>query len=77
MKGRIQQRIPRHDPVEETDEFKAVIDEVEKEAESLVDPSIRFARYMYVEEEKKRILKEKYHIDWKTSDEMNPDWDFV
>jgi len=25
---------------------------------------------------KKRILKTKYHIDWKTLEEMNPGWTF-
>ncbi len=25
---------------------------------------------------KKRILKQKYQIDWKTLQEMNPDWAF-
>ncbi len=32
---------------------------------------------MFVEKEKQKILKEKYNIDWKTTDEMNPDWDFI
>lgn len=67
----------KHDPIEDTEEYKAVVDEVEREAEALVDEKIRYGRYMYVEEEKKRLLKEKYGIDWKTSDEMNPDWDFI
>ena len=33
--------------------------------------------YFFVEEEKKRLLKELYGIEWKTSDEMNPEWDFI
>ena len=31
----------------------------------------------FVEEEKKRLLKELYDIEWKTTDEMNPNWDFI
>lgn len=67
----------KHDPIEDTEEFQAVIDEVNKEAESLVESDIRLGRYYFVEKEKKRILKEKYNIDWKTTDEMNPGWDFI
>ena len=68
---------PKHDPIEDTEEFKTIIDEVNREAESLVKSDIRVGRYYFVEQEKKRILKEKYNIDWKTTDEMNPTWDFI
>ena len=33
--------------------------------------------FFFVEEEKKRLLKELYDIEWKTTDEMNPNWDFI
>lgn len=52
-------------------------EEVESMAEALVDPNIRYGRYFFVEEEKKRLLKELYDIEWKTTDEMNPNWDFI
>lgn len=67
----------KHDPVEETEEYKSVVDSVNKEAELLVSKDIRYGRYMFVELEKQRILKERYNIDWKTTDEMNPNWDFI
>lgn len=67
----------KHDPVEETEEYKAVVDEVEKMAERLVNPKVRHGRDYFVEEEKKRLLKELYDIEWRTSYEMNPDWDFI
>ena len=69
--------LPKHDPIEDTEEFKAIIDEVDREAEALVESDIRIGRYKLIEREKKRILKEKYNIDWKTTDEMNPGWDFI
>ena len=67
----------KHDPIEDTEEFQSIIEEVEREAEALVEDNIRYGRFFFVEQEKKRILKEKYNIDWKTTDEMNPDWDFI
>ena len=69
--------IIKHDPIEDTEEFQSIIEDVNREAESLVEQNIRYGRYYFVEQEKKRILKEKYNIDWKTIDEMNPDWDFI
>lgn len=69
--------IIKHDPIEDTEEFQSIIEDVNKEAESLVEQNIRYGRYYFVEQEKKRILREKYNIDWKTIDEMNPDWDFI
>ncbi len=67
----------KHDPIEDTEYFKAIVRDIEIEAESLVDPEIRIGRFPLVEREKKRILKENYNIDWKTTEEMNPNWDFV
>lgn len=67
----------KHDPIEDTKKFQSIIDDVNREAESLVAQEIRVGRYYFVEQEKKRILKEKYNIDWKTTDEMNPGWDFI
>lgn len=67
----------KHDPIEDTQEYKAVVDEVNAMAEALVDSNIRYGRYFFVEQEKKKILKELYNIEWKTTDEMNPEWDFI
>ncbi len=67
----------KHDPIEDTEEYQAVVDKINEMAESLVDSNIRYGRYHFVEEEKQRLLKELYDIDWKTSAEMNPEWDFI
>lgn len=67
----------KRDPIEDTEEYKAVVEEVESIAQSLVDSNIRYGRNYFVEEEKKRLLKELYGIEWKTTDEMNPNWDFI
>lgn len=67
----------KRDPIENTDEYKAVVDKIDSMAEALVDSNIRYGRYFFVEQEKKRLLKELYNIDWKTSNEMNPEWDFI
>ena len=82
MKKRKRELFPKpeplkHDPIEDTEYFKSIIEEVNKEAESLVEPEIRLGRFTFIEREKKRILKEKYNIDWKTTEEMNPNWDFI
>lgn len=67
----------KRDPVEDTEEYKAVAEKVESMAELLVDPKIRYGRYIFVEEEKKRLLKELYGIEWETTNELNPNWDFI
>jgi len=40
-----------------------------------LEPGWMFYGY-YFDTAKKRILKERYGIDWKTVAEMNPEWDF-
>ena len=67
----------KHDPIEDTEEFQSIIEEVNKEAESLVGQDVWYGRMHFIDQQKKRILKEKYQIDWKTTAEMNPDWDFI
>lgn len=47
----------KRDPVEDTEEYKAVAEEVESMAETLVDPNIRYGRYFFVEEEKKKLFQ--------------------
>lgn len=74
----------KHDPIEETDEYKAVVDEVDRLAQEKVDEKVREIerehpllgiqiptshRFAY---EKKKILKEKYGIEWRSVIEMNP-----
>ena len=73
----VKRSVIKHDPIEETEEFQSIIGDVNREAESLVGENIRYGRNHFVELEIKRILKERYDIDWKTTEEMNPDWDFL
>lgn len=67
----------KHDPIEDTEYFRNIIDQVRIEAESFVEPDIRLGRSLIVDMEIKRILKEKHNIDWKTPEEMNPNWDLL
>ncbi len=57
MKKRKRECLPKpepikHDPIEDTEEFRSIIEEVDREAESLMESDIRFCRYYYVEKEK-------------------------
>lgn len=81
-----------HDPIEDTAEYKAIVDAVDKEAnervKKFVDAEVTSAveRYGQKEEafirslptfhrfchEKKKILREKYGIEWRSVIEMNP-----
>ena len=72
----IEQKNLKKDPVEETEEYKKVIDEVVEEAyENVQDDFIITLppNFEAINKEIKRILKEKHSIDWKTPEEMNPD----
>lgn len=76
----------QHDPIEETAEYKAVVAEVDKEARAAVESRIKrlidkdgdevFIRFLPSSHrfvyEKKRILKERYSIEWKSMIELNP-----
>jgi hypothetical protein len=64
----------KHDPQEDNSIIKAKIDEARREAlENLADiPKGRgFCHREWAEQ--KRILKEKYQIDWKSPSGMNPE----
>ena len=66
------------DPIEKTPEFKAVIKEVEMLAmaalkkDGITEEMCR-GWYTYFWEYKKKILKKKYGIKWKSPSDMNPD----
>lgn len=51
--------------------------EVDALAEQCVPAYIRYGRCDAVWQEKRRILKDVYDMDWKTPQEMNPNWDFI
>ena len=63
----------RHDPIEDTAEYKAGIKKVEKELDELLKDKPKGMGFCHIYwYEKKRILKEKYGIEWKSPALMNP-----
>jgi len=72
----------RHDIKERNPKFRRIIKQAEKEAEEEVAKQFGGKLPMMMGichnlwGEQKRILKEKYNIDWKTPAEMNPDTEF-
>ena len=64
--------ITLHDPIEDTEKYKQVIQDVDKKAQENIECDIRLGRCQLIWSEKKRILQEEYGIEWKTPAEMNP-----
>ncbi len=78
--------IIKHDPIEDSEEYKAVVAEVDKKAKERVHEMVENLVLEYGDEdfirslptfhrfahEKKEILKNEYGIDWKSIIEMNP-----
>ena len=71
-----------HDPIEDDPEFMPIIEAASQAAKlELSDHPCKGQRgfYSFFWAAKKRILKERYSIDWKTPREMDPDrlvmWD--
>ena len=65
------------DPIESTKPYKKVKNKVDREVKRIMrnDPTQRGRQYtMWYH--KKRILKEKYGISWRSPAEMNPHIDF-
>lgn len=63
----------KHDPQEDDPLIKAKIEEARQQAlRNLAEvPQVRgFCHQLWAKQ--KRILREKYNIDWKTPGEMNP-----
>lgn len=68
-----------HDKVELTDKYKAVIEVVEKEVDDMLKnhPSYKQMGYChFFWEKKKKILKDKYSIEWRSPSELNPETSF-
>ena len=64
-----------HDSIEDKEEYKDIFKKVNKEIERmLMEKGIeKELGYIHIfDSYKKQILKEKYGIDWKTTQEMNP-----
>ena len=63
----------KRDPIESTAEYKAVIKDVEKELDRLLKDKPKGMGFCHIYwYEKKKILKEKYGIEWKSPAVMNP-----
>ena len=64
----------RHDPLEDDPEIKKIIDAAREEATATVSqrhsPRLGFCQVVW--QVQKKILKEKYGIDWKSPQQMNP-----
>lgn len=68
-----------HDKVELTDKYKTVIEVVEKEVDDMLKshPVYKQIGYCHLFWEKKRkILKDRYGIEWRSPSELNPETDF-
>ncbi len=68
----------RHDPKEKDPKYRDIINKAVEEAESLCEkecPKMKgeLGWCHIVWDRQKRILKEKYNLDWKTPAEMNTD----
>lgn len=66
----------KHDPIEDSEEYKRVEKEVDELAEKEADKIVPqgwdgFCHVFWAV--KKDILKKKYNIDWKSPAELNPD----
>lgn len=61
-----------YDPVEDTVEYKNIQDELESELFKLMQTvEVKMGRSYKYWSLKKRILKQKYNIDWKSPPEFN------
>ncbi len=66
----------RHDPIEDDPKVRAIIEQVDKEVEKLLEHDESAHVYggcHLIWGFKKRILKERYGIEWRNPAEMNPD----
>lgn len=65
----------KHDSIEDKEEYKKIFQKVELETEEILkDKGIKkgLGYIHFFENYKKKLLKEKYGIEWKTTQEMNP-----
>ncbi|MBP5548718.1 MAG: hypothetical protein J6X58_07515 [Bacteroidales bacterium] len=63
----------KKDPIEDTDRFKAVIDDVEKEVDKMLKNKKRCHGFCHLYwAAKKEVLLKKYGIEWRTPAQMNP-----
>ena len=67
----------KYDPIEDTEEYKNIVDELEQKIKSCianiegVSPNMLGFCHIYWKI-KKELLKMDYNIDWESPDELNP-----
>ena len=69
----------QYDPIEDDPKFRPILDRAGQEADQELAAKGITRGFGYCNSYwpvKKRILKVKYGIDWRTPAEMNPDWAF-
>jgi hypothetical protein len=69
----------RYDPIEDDPVAGPLIVQAKAEAmksKNVIEYDGHLGRCHEIWRTQKRILKEKYGIEWRTPPEMNPDWDF-
>ena len=65
----------KHDPIEDNEELREIFNNVDSKIERyLKEKGIeKGLGYIHIfDKYKKKVLKERYNIDWKTTQEMNP-----
>ena len=65
----------KHDPIEDAPKYKHIFETIDVEVNEILkdDPHRNHIGFCYTFwETKKRLLKEKYGIDWKSPAQMNP-----
>lgn len=63
----------KHDPIEDTEQYKAIIDDVERELEEMLKDcpkGMGFCHHYW--QLKRQLLEEKYGIIWRSPSMMNP-----
>ena len=67
----------KHDDIEDKEEYKEIFKKVDEETERILQSQgiNKGLGYIHLFDNcKKRLLKEKYGIDWHTTQEMNEDF---
>ncbi len=62
----------KKDPIEDTPEYKAIEEELEAEIIKRIGSDRYMGRCHLYWSTKREILREKYHMDWKSPAQMNP-----
>jgi len=76
---KIQYPVVEHDPIEDDPIMQLYLEMAEEEAHAELAAKGWVRGFGYgplLDMAKKRILRQKYQIEWKTLQEMNPGWTF-